>query len=169
MAAEEESAVAKWPSFWSAVRRCSDYKAFLAVFCYAALFVGLPALTIQLDDTGIRREFGMRGKDLRLAVIVDGLGVFLLTPFIIFLGRIRRRPLFMGVALLFTGASYLLVFLAHLLSDPAAYLVADNSPWIRRITCGVDTVQQPRDFLGTIKGINWRESIVLKGQLREIF
>jgi hypothetical protein len=114
--------------------RC-NYKLFLVVFCYAALFLGMPGKTFQLNSHSIERQFGVTGNHLRVASVVEGLSTFILAPFIVILGRTQRRPFCIGVALLCTGVSHLLVFLAHLLTNTAAYVVENSVPQTGRLTC----------------------------------
>ena len=138
MTAAEQSA--GWCTFisdaWS-----RDYKSFLAVFCYAVLFTGLPRITFHLHGSSIKREFGVRETDLRLTLVVESLSTFILSPFIVFLGRMQRRPLFIGVTLFFTGVSCLLVVLAHLLTDPDTYMILNVAG---RLTCDAHTTEVPQ-------------------------
>ena len=140
MAAEEKPAFGAWLKSLRTVRR-SDYKLFLVVFCYSALFLGLPVTTLQFNQSNIHREFGVRKTDVRLPVIVDSLGTFILAPFIVLLGRVQRRPQFIGLALLCTSLAYFLVFLAHQFTDPSTYLT-ENLSTIGVLTCDANTTDQ---------------------------
>jgi hypothetical protein len=144
MAGAEKSEAGKRCSFinW----RC-NYKLFLVVFCYATLFLGMPGKTFQLNSHSIERQFGVRGADLRLTAVVEGLSTFILAPFIVILGRTQRRPFCIGVTLLCTGVSHLLVFLAHLLTNSASYVVENTVPETGRLTCDLNNLDHlNRDY-----------------------
>jgi hypothetical protein len=140
MAAEGKPPFRGWLKSFSALRG-SDYRPFLVVFCFATLFLGLPVVTLQFNQTSVHREFGVRETDVRLPLIMDSLGTFILAPFIVLLGQVKRRPLCICLALLGTGMAYILVLLAHQFTDPSTY-INTNKATPGRLICDANSTDE---------------------------
>jgi Organic Anion Transporter Polypeptide (OATP) family len=140
MATEGKPPFRGWLKSFGAVRG-SDYRPFLVVFCYLTLFLGMPVVTLQFNQESIHREFGVRTTDVRLPLIMDSLGNFILAPFIVLLGQVKRRPLFICLALLSTGMAHILVLLAHQFTVPSSYITR-NSETYGRLICDANSTDE---------------------------